>query len=148
MGFLKRIVGGAPPPPEWTPYFTGDQYRAFIEAVEADLRRRGLEVEMGDGVVRAHRPGEEGTELGLGNLAQKCNISPPADWQKVIAEHFSAVLQMQGRDLDAIAADFEQASRILRLRIAPDESTGGMGDQDIGTIVLRPLAPGLRLGLV
>jgi hypothetical protein len=56
-------------------------------------------------------------------------------------------MTITGRDLDALAADYEQASRVLRLRLYPDESMGGLTPSGDGP-VLRRLAPGVLIGLV
>ena len=36
MGFLKRLVGGGDPPaPEWAAFFSGSEYRHFLDVVVA-----------------------------------------------------------------------------------------------------------------
>ena len=147
MGFLKRLLGGdSEPVPEWAPFDRGKDYTAFIDAVTADLQRRGMTVEVGDGVVLAHQPGtEEPHQLGLSNLSQLCHASDRRDWSRIIATHFSSLLSMQGRDLDALAADYEQVKPILRVRLMPDESMGGV---EMPQTVSRQVAPGILAVLV
>jgi hypothetical protein len=146
MGFLRRVFGSGEPAPEWASFFSGDEYRAFIAAVEADLGRRGRAFTIRDGYVELEAQGDdEAPELGLANLAQMCNALEQSDWSLQIASHFSAVFATQGRDFDAIAADFEQARPILRIRLFPDASMGGT---DLGDTVSRPLAPGILEALV
>jgi hypothetical protein len=147
MGFLKRLLGGdSGTVPEWAPFDAGRDYTAFIDAVTADLQRRGMTVEVGDGVVLAHQPGaEEPHQLGLSNLSQLCHASERGDWSRIIATHFSSLLSMQGRDLDALAADYEQVKPILRVRLMPDESMGGV---ELPKTVSRHIAPGILAVLV
>lgn len=147
MGFLKRLLGvDTETVPEWAPFDTGRDYTAFLDAVTADLQRRGMTVEVGDGVVLAQRPGtEEPHQLGLSNLSQLCHASERGDWSRIIATHFSSLLSMQGRDLDALAADYEQARPILRVRLMPDESMGGV---ELPQTVARKVAPGILAVLV
>jgi uncharacterized protein YtpQ (UPF0354 family) len=147
MGFLKRLLGGdTGTVPEWAPFDAGNDYTAFIDAVTADLQRRGMTVEKGDGVVLAHQPGvEEPHQLGLSNLSQLCHASERGDWSRIIATHFSSLLSMQGRDLDALAADYEQVKPILRVRLMPDESMGGV---ELPKTVSRRIAPGILAVLV
>jgi hypothetical protein len=148
MGFLKRLVASDPPPPDWASFFSPAEYREFLSLVEADLRRRGLDVEMGDGFVTVSSPAPEGSQMGLTNLAQKCHGTVRGEWQVVIAGHFTSLLAMHGRDLDALAADFGQARRILRIRFYPDETMGGpVGDPAKGPF-FRAVAPGIQLALV
>ena len=147
MGFLKRLLGGdTGTVPEWAPFDAGGDYTAFIDAVTADLQRRGMTVEVGDGVVLAHQPEtEEPHQLGLSNLSQLCHASERGDWSRIIASHFSSLLSMQGRDLDALAADYEQVKPILRVRLMPDESMGGV---ELPKTVSRHIAPGILAVLV
>lgn len=147
MAFLRRLTGRDEPGPEWAPFFNGQEYRTFLGAVEADLRRRGLAFRLGEGVVHVQVGDGEPNELGLANLAQYCRAVGSEDWPLAIANHFTTLLAAHGRDLDAIAADFEQCRPILRLRLYSDESMGGLSlDRDLG--VIKPLVPGILLGLV
>jgi hypothetical protein len=52
---------------------------------------------------------------------------------------------MVGRDMDALAADFEQVRPILRVRLMPDESMGGVA---VGEAVSRRPASGIIENLV
>jgi hypothetical protein len=146
MSFLRRLLGGAEPPPDWSPFDDGRTHQAFIEAVEADLRRRGVSFEMGDGVVVIPTEGEDQPgEYGLSNLSQQCAASDEGDWSRIIATHFSSVFSIKGRDLDALAADYEQARPILRIRLMPDASMGGV---EVPGSVVRAIAPGIQAVLV
>jgi hypothetical protein len=147
MGFLRRLRGSRTDVPEWAAFFRPDEYEAFVRLVEDDLRRRGLRFELEDGIALVDHGEEEPNRLGLMNLAQRCQTMDRSDWPAAISEHFSAMMSITGRDLDALAADYEQASRILRLRLYPDESMGGLTPGGDGA-VLRRLAPGVLTGLV
>ena len=95
MGFLKRLVGGGDPPaPEWAAFFTGAEYRHFLDVVVADLRRRGYDPQVGDGFVSADTGGEKPVQWGLANLAQRCNQEDPSRWEAIVATHFTALQQM------------------------------------------------------
>jgi hypothetical protein len=146
MGFLRRLIGGAEPPPDWSPFDDGRTHQAFIDAVEADLRRRGVPFDMGDGVVLIPTEGEDQPgEYGLSNLSQQCAANDPEEWSRIIAAHFTSVFSIKGRDLDALAADYEQARPILQVRLMPDASMGGV---DVPGTMIRPIAPGIQAVLV
>ncbi len=147
MGFLRRLLGNdGASVPDWAPFDTAKEYEAFIDAVSTDLRRRDMTVEVGDGVVLARQPGaDEPHQLGLANLSQLCHAADPDDWSRIIASHFTSLLSMQGRDLDALAADYDQVKPILRVRLMPDESMGGV---ELPQSVSRPVAPGILAVLV
>ena len=148
MGFLRRVFGGGDEGsvPDWASFFTPAEYRAFLDAVTADLRRRGLSVELGDGVAYVPSPdGGEPQQFGLSNLAQMCHADEQDAWSRIIATHFTSLLAMQGRDLDALAADYDQVVPILRVRLMPDETMGGVA---LPASVIRPIAPGILAVLV
>lgn len=145
MGFLKRVFGGGELVPEWASFFSPAEYREFLDGVAADLRRRGLRFEMGDGVVRVDAGGEGPSEFGLSNLSQLCHGTERVGWPALIAGHFTSLFSMQGRDLDALAADYEQVAPILRVRLMPDVSMGGV---DMPEAVSRSVAPGILSVLV
>jgi hypothetical protein len=147
MGFLRRLVGGDKPPlPEWSPFDDGRTHQAFLDAVQADLQRRGIDYSIGDGFVAIASPGEaEPAQYGLSNLSQQCAAHAPADWARVIATHFSSVFAIKGRDFDALAADYDQVRPILRVRLMPDESMGGVPIQGS---TARAIAPGIVAVLV
>lgn len=143
MGFLRRLIGRAEEPvPGWAPFFTPAEYRAFLEAVAADLGRRDVPFRFRDGVVEVEMRGGA-NQLGLTNLAQVCHAAGREEWSAAIASHFSTMLAIQGRDHDALAADFDQAARILRLRFYADDT---LPPDHAG--VTRPIATGLLLALV
>lgn len=147
MGFLRRVLGGAEPPlPDWSPFDDGRTHKAFLDAVEADLRRRGIPFTMDDGVVLVPTEDEdEPGQFGLSNLSQQCAAVERDDWSRLIATHFTSVFSIQGRDLDALAADYEQVRPILRIRLMPDESMGGVS---VPGSTVRPVAPGTLAVLV
>jgi hypothetical protein len=147
MGFLRKLISNRDnPAPAWADMMRGDEARDFISLVESDLRRRGLDFQIRDGFVTAHIRGQaEPQELGLSNLVQLCHHNDRSDWSRVIAGHFDGILAITSRNLDALAADFEQVRPLLRVRLFPDESVGGV---DLSASVTRVVAPGIQAVLV
>ena len=119
MGFLRRFRGEDVP--EWGDFFSPGEYRAFLDLVRSDFRRRGSTVEIGDGVVRVDGSDDQ---YGITNLAQLCHANGRADWEGIVAMHFTSLRSIQDRDVDALAADFEQVKPVLRVRLFPDETMG------------------------
>ena len=101
---------------------------------------------MDEGVILVPTEGEdEPGQFGLSNLSQQCAADDREDWPRIIATHFTSVFDDPGRDLDALAADYDQVAAILRIRLMPDESMGGVGV--LGAVV-RAIAPGISAVLV
>jgi hypothetical protein len=145
MGFLKRIRGDdRSEVPDWADVLDPAEYNGFLDAVTQDLTRRGLRAVIDDGYAVIDRGDAEPYRFGLSNLVQTCHATERRDWPAVISTHFSNLLATVGRDLDALAADYDQAARILRVRVMPDASAG----LDLTGSVTRPIATGIQAVLV
>lgn len=113
--------GGDGDAPEWASFFDGEAYRAFVDAVRADLEGRGIEFRIDDGIV--HIPRESGgNRMGLKNLAQRCHAAAkPSEWAAIIAGHFDTTLggfsEMEA--LDTRLENFEAMKDHLKLRVYP-----------------------------
>lgn len=100
------------PAPEWAAFFSPDEYAAFVDAVRAELDRRGFRYELGDGVVNVSEPEEE--RLGLANLAQACHADEERGFAAVVAAHFHGLADRTGED---VPADFAVARDRLKARL-------------------------------
>ncbi len=49
---MKHWFNRPPSAPSWASFWSGEQYGRFVEHVKAELGGRGVQFEMGDGVVR------------------------------------------------------------------------------------------------
>jgi hypothetical protein len=145
---LRRFFGSRDDVPEWASFFSPGDYRSFVAGVEAELRRRGLAFELGDGVARVVPPGG-GTaqEYGLLNLAQVINHTDRAQRGEVIRHHFDTLFkgEAESQSLDALAADFEKARPLLKVRLYSEDYTDRLGREQV---VSRVPAPGLLAALV
>ncbi len=119
MSLLGRFFGSRDDVPAWARFFPAGDYRAFLEAVESDLRRRGAPYEMGDGTVRAGPPGGTPADYGLLNLAQVCHATPRAEWPETIAGHFDNAFSSdaEAEALDARARSFDDVRACLKVRL-------------------------------
>ena len=128
MGFLRRLLGNdGASVPDWAPFDTAKDYERVHRRrlgrpapARHDRRGRGR---------RGPRPAagrRRAAPARPANLSQLCHAAEPDDWSRIIASHFTSLLSMQGRDLDALAADYDQVKPILRVRLMPDESMGGV----------------------
>ena len=143
MGFLRRGGRKGEPVPDWASYFTEDEYNAFLKVLKADLDRRGLPHSIGDGFVRITG---SGNTYGLTNLAQLCHSTDRQEWPGLVASHFTTLEISAARDIDAVAAEFEQIKTILRVRLLADETMGGMSAAQLAGS--RPYVSGILLALV
>jgi hypothetical protein len=99
-------------------FFTPKQTAAFESVVEADLRGRGLEFEMGPGAVHVTR-GREKTPAGLTNLAQDCKRLAQSKWKARVAFHFDALFETFDTqdDLEKRAKRFDDVADLLKVRM-------------------------------
>ena len=79
MSVIGRFFGSRDDVPDWARFFLPDEYRAFLGAVELDLRRRGVPFELAEGTVRVAPPRGEDADYGLLNLAQTCHAAGRSD---------------------------------------------------------------------
>lgn len=134
MGFealAKRL-------PEWGRLFDAQGYAAFIEAVRAELERRGEPFSLHDSFARV---GE--WELPLLPLAQRCSAAPRESWPAEVRRELerSAAEEKLGRELDALRGDFDRARPALKLRVQRAETVGP-------NVVSAAIAGALRAVLV
>lgn len=140
MAELAKFFGSRDDVPEWARFFAADAYRAFLEAVGADLRRRGLMYEIDDGVVEIRRLGAPPKKLGLLNLAQTCNLAERDDWPATVSAHFDLIVNV---DPDETLSDFERARPHVKLRLYPPE----YAEQGVDLVASMPI-PGVVAAVV
>jgi len=119
MTLLERFFGSRDDVPEWARFFQPAGYRAFLDAVRADMDRRGLAYELGEGTLRTAAPGEESADYGLLNLAQLCNATEPAEWSRTIARHFDSAFGCgrESDEVDARSGSLETVRPFLKVRL-------------------------------
>ena len=134
MDGLSRFFGSRDDVPEWARFFDADSYRAFLEHVGADLKRRGLMYGIDDGVVEIRRIGAPLKSLGLLNLAQACNLSERDEWPSIVASHFDLIVDA---DLDSAAGfdDFAAVRPLVKLRLYPPD----YAEQGVDLVASRPI---------
>ncbi len=147
MTFIGRFFGSRDDVPDWARFFTPAEFRDFLVALDAELRRRGLPFEIGDGTVNVAPPGAEASDFGLLNLAQTCHASAPAEWPSTIREHFDNAFRSSkdAQDFDARAGVLENVRHALKVRLYHTDYLSQMG----GTgLIHRQPADGLIETLV
>jgi hypothetical protein len=132
VSLLGRFFGSRDDVPEWAKFFSPEDYRSFLVAVDAELRRRELPFDFGDGTVRVGPSGGETADYGLLNLAQTCHATAPAEWPSTIREHFDNAFRSSrdSEELDAKAGTLDAVRRFLKVRLYHTdyrEQMGGTG---------------------
>ena len=137
MGFLKRLRGGGDQEdatatgPDWAPSMSMDEASAFLEAVGVEIERRGLTFALGEGVIRIER-NDEPSDYGLTNLAQVCHQAGRGSWTSIISDHFDNLFAAEAAqaELDERARDLDAVRPMLKVRLFPGASLGGMDAQE------------------
>lgn len=111
-------------PPAWARFMAAEEWRDFLAAVEAELRRRNVHYRIDDGYVWAPWGGEHDEALSLLNLAQLCHAAGRDAFPGVITSHFDALVA--GRSdralADELVADLARARPYLKLRLYPRDT--------------------------
>src|SRR6185295_2959555 len=119
----------------------------FLAAVDAEMRRRSLPCEFGDGTVLVSPPAGEPADYGLLNLAQTCHAASRDDWASTIREHFDNAFRSSrdSAELDEKSGSLENVRSYLKVRLYHTDYLAQMG----GTgIIHRVPAEGLIETLV
>lgn len=130
--------------PGWAAFFDGVEFRAFLEAVAADLGRRSDTVEIDQGVARLVLEGGAEHRFGLQNLAQICHQTEPEEWTEIIKGHFDGVIRSSaGADLDTLSDDWARAREIIKVRLyaldAVSETLSGLAYREVADGLLSVL---------
>ena len=149
MGFLKRMLGGgedAEPGPDWASPMSRQDTDAFVDAVAADLDRRGLAHTIGEGRVSIERAGAR-SDYGLTNLVQLCHQVGRRQWGTAIASHFDNMFAAADADAEIreLARSFGGVRSMFKVRLYPGANLGGM---DPTPPASWALAPGLTAAFV
>jgi hypothetical protein len=128
-----------PEAPRWARFMRDGEWDQFLAAVEIELRRRNWRYRLEDGYVWAPwgadpGEGESADEaLSLLNLAQLCHAAGPEHFERVIVQHFDALVAgRKDRVLaDTLAGDLAAARPHLKVRLYPRETFRVDADQFI-----------------
>lgn len=137
MGSFNRYFGSRDDVPEWAKFFEPKEYRAFMEAIEAEFKRRRVRARFDEGTVTLTPPKGAPQQCGLLNLAQMCHQLPREEWAEVVQHHFDSLFEAGGQDeaLDGLEGDFERARALLKVRLYPEDASEAM---DRAHAVFRP----------
>lgn len=135
-------------PPAWANFFTPQQYRAFLNGVEAYFAQQKRAIVLGDGVVYVDDPKSGGKhQLGLLNLAQMCARNEEKEWPEVIADHFRTLEKSHNEQkvLEERLSDFDRVAELLSVRLWPENY---LAELDRAKILHRKDLPGTISALV
>ncbi len=140
MSLLSRIRGGSGP--EWAAFMSGDEFRAFIGAVESYQLQRGRRFRLEDDGLFIEQPTGQDHVFGLSNLAQLCGQLRREEWPDAVAAHFQSLEEAAD---DERFSDPQAAMPYLKVRVYP---RGQMPSETLEAMVSRPLTADLVAALV
>lgn len=129
MSLLDKLLGKEQPVPGWASFFSRREMDRFLALVDEELKRRGVAYTLADDASGAHltESEQEGSVLGLMNVAQRCHGAEKADWPEVVHDHFERVLvtaKSTADLLDSLGSSLEQAKPLLKVRLYPAGMSG------------------------
>lgn len=80
------------PAQDWSALFSEGEREQFVEAIQEDMQRRGIAVQMGDGYFDGVMPDGTVLRCGFFNLAVACGATSVDRYPGVIRAHFDRVL--------------------------------------------------------
>ncbi len=108
--------------PDWAPFFTREEYTAFVGAIGKYFKGKNLSYEVHDGVVELGPNEFEFGKLGLGNLSQVCKQSRNlSEYPEIVAQHFDSLIQGQVFNIEfqKLVNDYAKVKQYLGVRMYP-----------------------------
>jgi hypothetical protein len=129
---------------DWSALLTGAERERFVEAIQEDMQRRNIAVQMGDGYFDGIM--QDGTALRCGffNLAVACGATSVDRYPEVIRAHFDRVLPPLKERPPAPPPSLEALAPHLRAHLYTTE----MLPKDTRNVIRKHLAEDLWIVLV
>lgn len=105
--------------PEWAAFFTAEEYRAFLDAIDSYFKGMDVTYILEDGTIEVDPESFRFSKLGLSNIAQVCKQHETADYPELINGHFTTMLKALefDRTFDENITDFEKIRQYLAVRL-------------------------------
>lgn len=120
--------------PHWAPFFTREEYTAFVEAIRKYFEGKNLSHQIGDGVVEVG-PNDLGLgNLGLGNLSQVCKQSRDLKaYPEIVESHFESLIQGQLFNIEfmKLVPDYSKVQQYLGVRLHPMDFVDSIGIENV-----------------
>lgn len=110
--------------PDWAPFFTREEYTAFVEAIRRYFEGKKMGYTLHDGVVKVDSDEFDSDRLGLGNVSQVCKQrSNPKHYLEIVTEHFESMIRAKlfNTEFDSIVTDYNKVKQYLGVRMYPME---------------------------
>jgi hypothetical protein len=93
-------------------------YALIIDLSLAYLRQNWKVSKVEDAIITAHQEEGKDIQFGLDNLIRTCLQTTPADWQEIVARHFSRFKENSAA-YKFFFMDFEYAQKMLKTLVKP-----------------------------
>ena len=146
MSIFDRYFRPGGTAPEWARFFSDSEYSTFLYTVEAELTRRALPFEFGNGVIKVRMGPGEPNHLGLQNLAQLCHREAPERWQALIGEHLDNILKSnrESAEIETLEASYDRVRDKVKVRLYAAGYGAEVGEQ----LIHRTVAEGVEAAVV
>jgi hypothetical protein len=124
--------------PSWARFLSMEEFRALLEAVQNEIRSRGLLFEDHDGVLQIATPDGRMTPCPLAELALKCGATGREHYAREVAQYLQRVVGASAKHEEP-PASFEEVRPLLKVRVYTEESLA----ESAAKVIARPAAPGL-----
>lgn len=119
--------------PEWASFFTGNQYTAFMAALDSCLQKMlNVAYEIEDGIVVLEENEYMQGNLGLYNLAQICRQNELADYPQIIAGYLNMAIEVNKfeNEFKKIEKDFDQIRQYIAVHLYDSEYIDYVGKEN------------------
>ncbi len=131
MFSLFKSQNNDPEIPKWASFFTAQEYKTFVKALDKYFRKKNISYTLGDAQITVD-PNDLGfSTLGLTNISQVCKQDEPENYESLVASHFEAMLRSNKfqEAFEKIEDDFEQVKQYLGVRLYGDQHIRHLGKE-------------------
>src|SRR5258706_16268012 len=90
FSFFRRSATNHPLP-AWATFFTGAEYKQFLDRLKRYFDKEKIPFTLGDGEIEVQNSSFGAERLGIINLAQICKQEPARRWPILITKHFNSM---------------------------------------------------------
>jgi hypothetical protein len=109
----------SPSVPDWASFFNEQAYENFIGLIESYFRNQKVTFRIEDGIVYLKEAFHGLENLGLQNLAQRCNQAETKGWEEVISDHFGNLIEADifEKEFEKQVENFDYVKQFIGLRL-------------------------------
>lgn len=108
--------------PEWANFFESNEYDLFIKEIKDYFMKKGMEINIHDGILFKTNLESQIDEFGLSNIGRSCKSAGIDHYKELIKEYFDNLEEVEkfSKEFEKISDDFSKIKDYIGVRIYPE----------------------------